>query len=58
MVGIAGGVNSGQALAAADEIQQRFAPRGSGCGIVGIVEELAGGVVQEEEVVLLQILRR
>jgi hypothetical protein len=49
-------VDAGQALAAAHEVEQRLAARGGGRGVLGIVEELAGGAGQEERVVLREVL--
>ena len=57
MVGIAGGVNPRQALAGPDEFEQRLLARLGRGGIVRIVQECPRSVVQEDQIVLLEILR-
>ena len=48
-------VNAGNALAAADEIHERLAPRVSRRLVVRIVEERARGAVEEDQVVLFEV---
>ena len=55
MVGVARGVDAGEALAAAHEVEERLAPRRGRRRIVRIVEERAGGAGEEDGVVLLQV---
>src|ERR1035438_7982644 len=47
MIGIAGGVNPRQSLAGPDEFEQRLLAGGRYGGIVGVVQERSGGVVEE-----------
>ena len=56
MVGVGGGVNSREALAAAHEVEQRLPPGGRRRRVVRIVQERAGGAGEEDRVVLLQVL--
>ena len=56
MVGVGGGVNSREALAAAHEVEQRLPPGRRRRRVVRIVEERAGRAGEEDRVVLLQVL--
>jgi hypothetical protein len=56
MIGIRGGVDASQALAAAHEVEEGLSARRRGQGVLGIVEELARGAGQEERVVLREVL--
>jgi hypothetical protein len=56
MVGVARGVNPGETLAAAHEVEQRLPPCRRRRRVVRVVEERAGRAGEEERVVLLEIL--
>ena len=48
-------MDTGQALAAAHELEQRLAARRGRRCVAGVVQELAGGARQKNRVVLLEI---
>ena len=56
MVGVGGGVNPGEALAAANELEERLPPCRRRRRVVRVVEECAGRAGEEDRVVLLEIL--
>ena len=56
VIRVAGGVNPGHALAARQEVLERLAARVGDGLVVRVVEERAGGVREEDRVVLLQVL--